>query len=344
MWKIEANNWGKEKRDYIKEALEYTGKEAQQLQRSLFVEKVAPNKWNYRLDTTKKYLEGIRNDYSYLNLSKNKTTTVMATQIALYKAWYMWVGHIDARWWSYTKGCIAKFQRENDLPVSWYLTKRTVDKLLAVAAEKQWLAPETRNQNRQEVKKPEEKPKTPTRKRPPISSVETKPNESQVLSNIDSTKIKNVIKEIWDFNNIERKFIIKNNKEKLIDGKKHLNIMGIDYEEFPAGESNLDIQNNTSKNWYHNAWDYFIFGKYINWKCYDWIKVTWDWENIIEKGEFNPYMGDSIDKWERIYGNWKIEKWTFDSNADWALKSWTVTVKWVTTPFNEESNIDNEDN
>ena len=48
MWKIEANNWGKEKRDYIKEALEYTGQEAQKLQRSLFVEKVAPNKWNYK--------------------------------------------------------------------------------------------------------------------------------------------------------------------------------------------------------------------------------------------------------------------------------------------------------
>jgi hypothetical protein len=34
-------------------------------------------------------------------------------------------------------GCIKKFQRENDLPVSGYLTKRTVDKLLKVAAEKQ---------------------------------------------------------------------------------------------------------------------------------------------------------------------------------------------------------------
>jgi hypothetical protein len=83
---IESQNKGKEKRDYIKEALEYTGKELSQLQRASFVEKVSANSWRYKLDAVKTYLEGIRNDYSYLNLSKNKNTTVMATQIALYKA------------------------------------------------------------------------------------------------------------------------------------------------------------------------------------------------------------------------------------------------------------------
>ena len=335
MWKIEANNWGKEKKDYIKEALEYTGQEAQKLQRSLFVEKVAPNKWNYKLDTTKKYLEGIRNDYSYLNLSKNKTTTVMATQIALYKAWYMWVGHIDARWWSYTMGCIRKFQRENDLPVSWYLTKRTVDKLLAVAAEKQWLAPETRNQKKQEVKKPDEKPKVPTskKKNPTIKQIDIHPRESETLTDIDSAKIRSEIKKIWNFNNIDHNFIIRDNQEKIIDGKKHLQIMGIDYEEYPAGESNID--NNTSKNWYHNAWRYFIFWKYINWECYDWIKVSWNWENIIEKGEFDTLMEDSLKKWERIHEDWKVEKWTFQSEAAWDLKSGTITENWKTTNLTE---------
>jgi hypothetical protein len=84
--KIEANNKGKEKKDYIREALEYTGKELSQLQRASFIEKVSSNKWNYRLDTVKTYLDGIKNDMSYLNLSKNKNTTVMATQIALFKA------------------------------------------------------------------------------------------------------------------------------------------------------------------------------------------------------------------------------------------------------------------
>jgi hypothetical protein len=83
---IESQNKGKEKRDYIKEALEYTGKELSQLQRASFVEKVSANSWIYKFDAVKTYLEGIRNDYSYLNLSKNKNTTVMATQIALYKA------------------------------------------------------------------------------------------------------------------------------------------------------------------------------------------------------------------------------------------------------------------
>lgn len=335
MWKIEANNWGKEKRDYIKEALEYTGQEAQKLQRSLFVEKVAPNKWNYKLDTTKKYLEGIRNDYSYLNLSKNKTTTVMATQIALFKAWYMWVGHIDARWWSYTMGCIKKFQRENDLPVSWYLTKRTVDKLLAVASEKQWLAPETRNQKKKEVKKPEEKPKTPTpkKKNPTVSRIDRNQRESEPLTSIDSSKIRKEIAKIWDFDNIEHNFIIKHNEET-IWGKKHLQIMGSDYEEYPTGESNID--NSTSKNWYHNGLSYFIFGKYINWECYEGIKVSYDWtQMIIEKGEFNTLMEDTLKKWERIYENWKVEKWTFESEAAWDLKSWTIKENWKTTNLTE---------
>ena len=286
MWKIEANNWGKEKRDYIKEALEYTGKEAQQLQRSLFVEKVAPNKWNYRLDTTKKYLEGIRNDYSYLNLSKNKTTTVMATQIALYKAWYMWVGHIDARWWSYTKGCIAKFQRENDLPVSWYLTKRTVDKLLAVAAEKQWLAPETRNQKKQEVKKPEEKPKTPTtkKKNTAVTQIDINPKESETLAETDASKIRNAIKKIWYFDKIERNFIITT-KEEIRWGTRHLNIMWTDYEEYPSWWL-TEPENDTMKNWYQNGNDYFIFWKFINNRCFDWIKVSY-WWGVIEKWSFD---------------------------------------------------------
>jgi hypothetical protein len=62
----------------------------------------------------------------------------MATQIALFKAWYMPVWLIDAKWWSQTMWYIKKFQRENNLPVSWYLTKRTMEKLISVAAEKQW--------------------------------------------------------------------------------------------------------------------------------------------------------------------------------------------------------------
>ena len=91
--------------------------------------------------------------------------------------------------------CIAKFQRENELPVSGYLTKRTVDKLLTVAAEKQGRAPETRNQKKQEVKKPEEKPKAPIAKKKK-TIIDTKPEQVELLSQTDTTKIKNAIKEV----------------------------------------------------------------------------------------------------------------------------------------------------
>ena len=248
---IESQNKGKEKKDYIKEALEYTGQELSKLQRASFVERVSANSWNYKFDTVKTYLEGIRNDYSYLNLSKNKNTTVMATQIALYKAWYMWVGFIDAKWWSQTMGCIKKFQRENNLPISWYLTKRTVDKLLKVAAEKQWLSTESKEQK--------EKPSIPTpkKKKPVQPTIDKKPEQTELLSQTDTTKLKNAIKEIWNFNNIERKFIINDHKEVVRWNKKYINILWVEYEEYPAGRSNID--NSTSKNWYHNAWDYFIF-------------------------------------------------------------------------------------
>ena len=335
MKKLESNNWGKEKKDYIKEALEYTGKELSQLQRSAFVERVSANSWNYKFDAVKTYLDGIRDDYSYLNLSKNKTTTVMATQIALYKAWYMGVGFIDAKWGPQTMGCIKKFQRENDLPISWYLTKRTVDKLLKVAAEKQWLTPETKGQKKQEVKKPDEQPNKPTpkKKSPLQSTIDKKPEQTELLSQTDTTKLKNAIREIWNFNNIERRFIINSNKEVTRWGKKYINILWVEYEEYPSGLSTID--NSTSKNWYHNGWDYFIFWKYIDWKCYDGVKVSWDWENIIEKGEFNTLMDDTIEKWERVYENWKIEKWDFNSDADWALKSWTVTQNGKITTFTE---------
>ena len=327
---IESQNKGKEKRDYIKEALEYTGKELSQLQRASFVEKVSANSWRYKFDAVKTYLEGIRNDYSYLNLSKNKNTTVMATQIALYKAWYMWVGFIDAKWGPQTMGCIKKFQRENDLPVSGYLTKRTVDKLLKVAAEKQWLPTETKEQ-----KKQNEKPSTPTQKKKKTvqPTIDKKPEQAELLSQTDTTKLKNAVKEIWNFNNIDRTFIIKDNKEVTKWGKKYITILWVEYEEYPAGLSTID--NSTPKNWYRNAWDYFIFWKYIDWKCYDGVKVRWNWGDIIEKGSFNESMGDEIEEWERVYENWKIEKWNFDSNADWALKSWTVTQNGKTTNLPE---------
>ena len=334
MSKLESNNWGREKKDYIKEALEYTGKELSQLQRASFVEKVTANSWRYKFDTVKTYLEGIKNDYSYLNLSKNKNTTVMATQIALYKAWYMWVGFIDAKWWPQTMGCIKKFQKENDLPISWYLTKRTVDKLLKVASEKQWLSTESKEQ-----KKQNEKPSTPTPKKKKTAqpTIDKKPEQTELLSQTDTTKLKNAVKEIWNFNNIERKFIIKNNKEVTRWGKKFITILWVEYEEYPVGLSSPD--NSTSKNWYFNAWNYFIFWKYINWECYDGVKVSWDWTNnwgtIVEKGKFNTLMEDEIEQWERIYENWKIEKWNFDSNADWALKSWTVTQNGKTTNLPE---------
>ena len=294
--KVEANNWGKEKKDYIKEALENTGKELSQLQRASFIEKVSNNKWNYRLDTAKAYLEGIRNDYSYLNLSKNRTTTVMATQIALFKAWFMWVGHIDAKWWPYTMSCIKKFQRKYDLPVSWYLTKRTVDKLLAVAAEKQWLAPETKKQKEQETKKQSKKPAAPTPSTRRTQTPETKKQnpdnkpannnipELEIISKTDTLKIRNAIKQIWEFDAYQN-FIIKNGKEISRGNKKYLQILGTEYEEYPSWWLE-EPENKTSKNWYHNGWDFFIFWKFIDNRCYDWIKVS-RWWDVIEKWSFD---------------------------------------------------------
>ena len=322
--KLESNNWGKEKKDYIKEALEYTGKELSQLQRASFVERVNANSWRYKLDTVVTYLEGIRNDYSYLNLSKNKNTTVMATQIALYKAWYMWVWHIDAKWWPDTRSYIKKFQADNNLPISWFLTKRTVDKLIAVAEEKQGIKRE---------KKPETKEKDPKKPTTPVKPNPTKPTPSkpnpsldnpvktpELLSQTDTTTIKKAIQNIWWFDQYKQ-FIVKNGKEIQKGGKKYLQILWTEYEEYPTGLSNID--NSTSKNWYHNANDYFIFWKFINWECYDWVKISWyDWV-IIEKWQFNPHMNDSIEKGERIYEDWRVEKWTFASSADWALEQWT---------------------
>jgi len=67
--------------------------------------------------------------------------------------------------------CIKKFQRENNLPVSGYLTKRTVNKLIAVAEEKQATKKEERieSPSKKETKKPTTK----------------KPNTSQRQSSID---------------------------------------------------------------------------------------------------------------------------------------------------------------
>ena len=325
---IESQNKGREKKDYIKEALEYTGQELSKLQRASFVEKVAPNKWNYKFDAVKTYLDGIKNDYAYLNLSKNKNTTVMATQIALFKAWYMPVWLIDAKWWSQTMWYIKKFQRENNLPVSWYLTKRTMEKLISVAAEKQWYKAETKKEEKKEEKKAEKKVEKkkevkpnnpqPSKKEP---TIDTPVREAELLSNTDTVKIKNAIKEIWDFDNNDRRFVIKNNKEITRWNKKFLKILWTEYEEYPTGLTTPD--SSTAKNWYHNAWDYFIFWKYLNGVCYDWVKVSWDGGKIIEKGSFDPYMNDSIEKWERVYEDWHVEKWTFDSTADGALLEWT---------------------
>lgn len=328
---IESQNRGREKKDYIREALEYTGKELSQLQRASFIEKVSPNKWNYRFDTVKTYLEGIRNDYSYLNLSKNKNTTVMATQIALFKAWYMPVWLIDAKWWSQTMGYIKKFQKDNNLPISWYLTKRTVDRLIKVAAEKQGYKLDKKEEKKEEKReeKKETKPSRPqpSKKTPVIDKHEKQP---ELLSNTDTVKIKNAIKEIWDFDAIDRRFVIKDNKEISKGNKKYLKILWTEYEEYPSGLSSPD--SSTAKNWYHNAWDYFIFGKFLNGVCYDWVKVSWDGGKIIEKWSFNTFLSDTIEQWERIYEDWRTEKWTFDSSAAGALVHGTKTsTNWVKT-------------
>ena len=283
--KLESNNWVKEKKDYIKEALDYTGKELSQLQRASFIEKLSNNRWNYRLDTVKTYLEGIKNDYSYLNLSKNKTTTVMATQIALFKAWYMWVWHIDAKWWSYTMGCIRKFQSENWLPVSWYLTRRTVEKLLTVAAEKQWWAPETKQQKKQETKKPATKPRTPTpTQKKPISTPDRKkidtPQESQPsFLELDTTKIRNAVKDIWEFD-MYQNFIIKNGKEISKGNNKYLKILWTEYVEWK------EWIDNDGALCYHNWQDYFMFWRSQGWWITDWVKVSYWWE-VIEKWTFS---------------------------------------------------------
>ena len=293
--KIEANNKGKEKKDYIREALEYTGKELSQLQRASFIEKVSSNKWNYRLDTVKTYLDGIKNDMSYLNLSKNKNTTVMATQIALFKAWYMWVGHIDAKWWPYTMSCIRKFQMENGLPVSGYLTRRTVDKLLTVAAEKQGWAPETKEQKKQEAKKQDTKPKNPTpskkattpdTKKPdaPTPQIDKKKEKTEALSQRDSAEIRRAIREVGWFD-MYHEFVLKNWKEVTKGNKKYLTILWTEYEQYPS-EWLSSPENETSKNWYQIWPDYFMFWKFIDNRCYDGVKVSW-WGCIIEKWSFD---------------------------------------------------------
>jgi hypothetical protein len=124
--------------------------------------------------------------------------------------------------------------------------------------------------------------------------------------------------------------MIKNGKEVVKWGKKYLQILGTEYEEYPTWLSTPD--SSTSKNWYHNAWDYFIFGKYLNGECYDGIKISWLGGTIIEKWSFNTFMNDTIEQGERIYEDWSEEKWSFASSADWALEqgtrkssNWTVT-------------------
>jgi len=302
--KIESNNWGKEKKDYIKEALEYTGEELSQLQRASFVEKVSNNSWNYKFNAVKTYLEWIKNDYSYLNLSKNKNTTVMATQIALFKAWYMWVGHIDAKWWPYTMSCIKKFQRENNLPVSGYLTKRTVNKLIAVAEEKQATKKEERieSPSKKETKKPTtKKPNTSQRQ----SSIDRWQKETELLSQQDTTKIKNAVHEIWKFDMYEN-FIIKEGKEISKWNKKFLKILGTEYEEYPV-EWLMSPENNTPKNRYHVWQNYFIFWKFINNRCYDWVKLSY-WGNIIEKWSFDINEEYEVWSWKREFMNNEVKQ------------------------------------
>jgi len=136
--RLEANNQWKERRDYIKEALDQTLKDVWTLRRSTFVEKTQ-QWWSYRLDTVKTYLNDMilkTKDDSRLNLSKDRTTTVMALQIVLFKAWYMGVGHIDARWWSYTQWCMQKFEQEHGIKKSVYPTREMIQKLLTVAEQK----------------------------------------------------------------------------------------------------------------------------------------------------------------------------------------------------------------
>ena len=306
--RLEANNAWREKKDYIKEALEKTRTDLWTLVRSTFVEKVNERGWRYRLDTASTYLKEALKDPKALNLSKDRATTVMALQIALCKAWYLWTGLIDAKWWSITRWAMQKFEREHGIMVSWYPTKAMVQKLLTVAEQK-------------------EAAKKVWWQRQIKWWAEANPQQFDAISQIDTTAVRWAFRGIWSFKWIEQVFEINNGRESFSNWKKYLSFLWKTYEESTTESSMMP---SVPKNCYHNAWNYVIIGLYDNWVFLDGVKLC-QW-GIIEKGSFS-ILENTLENGERVYPNWTVEKWKFNGSADWALLAGTRTVNWRTTNY-----------
>ena len=324
---VEQTKW----RDYIREALNETKMDLKNLSnevwwkqwRARFVEKVNNNAWNYKLDAVKDYFKeiGLEKNSPYLDLNKNWRTSIMGIQIWLYKAWYMWVWHIDARWGNYTIWCMKKFQEENWLTTTWYPNKETIKKLLTIAEN-----PSLRGQAPKRtpwrrvtwwVTNQQERVTERPRARTSVKAVlPNNPETPTTIESIDNSKNPRITpqeaqaarNELWSLGNFlwEYPFYFYFNQEW---GDKIF--MWEVYNEY---DDNPTFSSDTQKAyhaWTSPSWEsYVIFGNFEGGTCTDWIRINKNW--TVEKWEF--WMGDLLLKGTQVQANGASRTWEF---IDW---------------------------